>query len=369
MAVGGAQNLLLSQADWFHAQGYPVTAAFLYDRDGLSAEWQAQHAFPLVDLRMRNPSGGWVTNAGHFLSGLISLWKSIRQGRFSVVVSYTHHANLVAMPLAWMGRVPVRIATHHGEVERVPNWQRKFHSWILNCGVARLVVAVSQRVRENAIRDGVNPKKIRIILNGIAIKKPATKEVAKLMQELNLDRDAVVLLSIGRLVYQKAHNVLIAALPRVLEIWPNLVLFIAGDGPLHSELVEQINNLKLTDKVYLLGVRKDIPALLSISQIFVLPSRWEGLPIALLEAMGAGLPIVATRVEGVEDVVDVEAHGILVPVEDTNALADALIQLVRAPEVRQRMGMAARKHVEKNYTIDRVCESYLNLFQEFLRIE
>jgi glycosyltransferase involved in cell wall biosynthesis len=135
---------------------------------------------------------------------------------------------------------------------------------------------------------------------------------------------------------------------------------------LQDELQVQIEKLNLQDKVKLLGQWDSIPDLLAASDVFVLPSRWEGLPMALLEGMMAGLPVIATQVEGVDEVVQPGVHGLLVPLESPAELAQAILQLLRSPQDRKRMGKAARERVLSSYTTDRMCEAYLQVIEKGL---
>ncbi|NOT04592.1 MAG: glycosyltransferase family 4 protein, partial [Anaerolineales bacterium] len=117
----------------------------------------------------------------------------------------------------------------------------------------------------------------------------------------------------------------------------------------------------LSNSVKLPGKTDQIARYLASADVFVMPSRWEGLPIALLEAMSTGLPSVATKVEGVDEVLLEGEHGLFVPVENPQALAQAILQLLRDPQARSRMGAAARLHISTKYTVDRMCEQYLEL--------
>jgi glycosyltransferase involved in cell wall biosynthesis len=152
----------------------------------------------------------------------------------------------------------------------------------------------------------------------------------------------------------------------VVAEFPHVKLGICGDGILRPQLEAQILELGLSQNVKLLGKSDHVARFLSIADIFVLPSRWEGLPIALLEAMSTGLPVIATRVEGVDEVVLDGEHGILVAVEDVSALAQAILQLLRAPEVRKKMGAASQGRVRELYSIDRMAGRYLSLMHEKL---
>ncbi len=360
MATGGAQRVLLDQARWFQARGHRVIAAFLYDKEGLREQWKAEIDAPLVDLNLRRPGGGMVGRVYGFLGGLLRLWSLLKQERFEVIETFTYDSNLLVLPLAWMAGVPVRIATHHGKVEDVPQWRERAHVLIVR-NFASAMVAVSDDVCEQLVSIGMDRHRVFVIPNGISLTQPNLGEKSAIRRKLGAPEVGIVLISVGRLVYQKAHRFLIDALqyPGVKE--KPIALYIAGEGSLRAELETQIRALNMSQEVHLLGNRSDVPMLLALSDIFVLSSRWEGLPMALLEAMGAGLPVVATRVEGVQDVVQDGVQGLLVPPEDAKALAEALIQLIDDPPLRNRMGVEARRRIESHYTTDIMCEKYLDV--------
>ncbi len=367
MATGGAQKVLLDQARWFHEHGHKVVAAFFYDKEKLHRKWQDAFPFTIYDLGSFHPGKGTLVNTVSLLTGLYRLWNLIRRERFDVIETFTHDSNLLGLPVAWMAGVPLRIATHHGAVDKLPRWREKLHTWIINRNIAHLLVTVSEKTRQNALEEGVDPHRIFVIQNGIAplsIEGVSRREVRK---EAGVEEEDILLLSVGRLVYQKAHEVLLAAMPLVLRECPNVKVRICGDGVLRSHLEEQIEALGLRNTVKLLGKCDNVVKFLAAADIFVLPSRWEGLPIALLEAMSTGLPVVATHVEGVDEVIEQGEHGLLVPIEDAPALANAILQLARAPELRRKMGNAARQRIGHIYTVDRMCERYLQLMLRFLQ--
>ena len=368
MAVGGAQRVLLDQADWFHTHGHKVVEAFFYDRDGLQQSWQRESPYPLYNLEAFKPGVGFLKKTTNFLKGLKRLWSLLRTENFDVIETFTLHSNIPGMILSKLAGIPVRMATHHGKVGNVSAWQEKFHLLIIGW-FASVVVAVSSEVRDQLVASGINPRRIVIIPNGIKISAPNLEEQKKLRQELRLRNDQIVLVSVGRLVYQKAQSVLINAMREVLAQRPEIILYIAGEGPLRGELQKQIDSYGLHDQIYLLGNRKDVLTLLSIAHIFVLSSRWEGLPMALLEAMGSGLPVVATEVEGVNEVLQQNIQGLLVPSEDAKALAIALFLLINDPQQRNKMGMEARKRIEESYTTDIMCEKYLKAMSDPIRGE
>ena len=176
------------------------------------------------------------------------------------------------------------------------------------------------------------------------------------------------LLFAGRLVEQKGLDNLLAALSRVSRDGRSVELAVAGDGPLRPQLERTVGQLGLAGCVHFLG-RLSPEAMLSRypdADLFVLPSRYEGMPGALLEAIAHGLPVVATRVSGSEDIVE-ESFGWLVPVDDAEALAEAIVQALDAGANRlERMGAAARAHAIVHYDADVVAARYIELFEDVL---
>jgi len=371
MAVGGAQRVLLDQARWFHDAGYTVTAAFFYDKENLREQWQTQNLFPIINLGARQADGNHFINAARLLGALIRLWKLLRNERIDVIETFTPHSNVLGIPVAWLAGCPVRIATHHTKIEGAARSLDRFHGWVVNSGLASHMVAVSDQVRMLAICDeGVRPEHIQVILNGITLPKPQntpTVTRAQLERKFSIDAQSPLILTVGRLTVQKGQTYLLAAAPKVLARFPNIYFAIAGAGHQRSNLIAQAADLGIQDAVKFLGKRADIPDLLAAADLFVLPSLWEGLPLALLEAMGAGKPVVATRVEGVEDVLDDGRNGYLVPPANADALARALIQILSEGEdVWRLFGERGKRLIVKEYTIDRACQQYEQLFLEKL---
>ncbi|MFN2121626.1 MAG: glycosyltransferase, partial [Anaerolineales bacterium] len=311
MAIGGAQRVLLDQARWFRAHGHRVTAVFFYDKEGLHSAWQESAGMPLLTMtRLRDQ--GLISKARALSQGLFRLWSLLRREHFDVVETFTYDSNLLALPLAWLAGVPVRIATHHGMIEGFPRALERLHWWLMNAGVASIVVSVSTKALEQAAKMGAERHRMIVIQNGIVPASPDHSSGNSIRAELRVAKDDVLLLSVGRLVYQKGHEFLVRAMPGILGRHPRVKAVICGEGTLRGALQAQIAELRLEDSVLLTGNRPDIGRFLNTADIFVLPSRWEGLPVALLEAMAVGLPVVATHVEGVEEVVQNGTQGLLV---------------------------------------------------------
>jgi glycosyltransferase involved in cell wall biosynthesis len=213
---------------------------------------------------------------------------------------------------------------------------------------------------------GIPRERITTIVNGIdpdRFQSPESR--SELRQKLNLPTDRPVIISVGRLTRPKGYPYLLGALVLMASEARPLTL-IVGDGPDRHDLESQITRLKLEHDVQLLGNRRDVPDLLAAADLFVLASLWEGLPLALLEAMASGLPSVVTAVGENSKLIRDGTSGLLVPPADGPALADAIRRLLYQPLQRKRMGQAAREEVKRRFSIERCIKAHENLYEELL---
>ena len=368
MAVGGAQKLLLEQALWFQQHGNRVTVLFFYDRDNLHERWTKTYPFEIYNLEAFDKKAGGLRSLPKLLGGLLKLWQVFKRGKFDAIITFTHDSNLLGMPLAWLAGIHARVGTHLGEIRGMSKWRDGLHTFLVNHGVIQTLVASSARTRNNAIEVGVHPERITTIYNAIMPFDVSSINRESVREKLGLKKDEIFFLAVGRLVYEKGHEFFIEAMAKVVKDNTRAIAGICGAGPLQGELQSQIEKLNIQANMKLLGQWDSIPEILAAADVFVLPSRWEGLPMALLEGMMAGLPVIATRVEGVDEVVQPGEHGLLVPLESPAELAQAILQLLRSPQDRQRMGAAARERVLSSYTTDRMCEAYLQVIEQGLGV-
>jgi glycosyltransferase involved in cell wall biosynthesis len=188
-----------------------------------------------------------------------------------------------------------------------------------------------------------------------------------------LPEGGLVIGAVGRLEEQKGHAHLLAALPELRRQIPDLVVLLVGEGRRQEDLRRQVRDLGLESTVRFLGTRRDLTEIYRALDLFVHPSLWEGLPLALLKAMGAGLPVVATRVSGSQEAIEDGVNGYLVAPGDPEALARAILELHRHPEAQRRLGDAARRTVVARYSLEamlqRLEELYLDLWRRGNPIE
>jgi len=234
---------------------------------------------------------------------------------------------------------------------------------------AARVIAVSKQSAELLTSYyGLHPDKITIVHNGIDLPDFKESDIAQaraaLRAELGLPKHAVVILTLARLAPNKGHRYLVEAMPQVLHMHPNIHFLFAGEHDQAEPVIAQINALGLGSHVHLLGFRSDTQQLLAASDFFALPSLAEGFSLALVEALAAGLPTVATNVGGASEVIQSGQGGILVPPADSAALAAALKHLLSLNEAEiQRQRQAARQAAQP-FSTQAMAEKTLRVYSE-----
>lgn len=228
-------------------------------------------------------------------------------------------------------------------------------------------VAVSEAVRRDLVAGGAPPGRIALVRAGIDVAGFAAGDRARGRRALGVPGVAPLVLVPARLHPMKGHVDLLAAWPRVLAAHPDAVLVCAGDGPLRQALPALAAAAGLAASVRFVGARDDLPDLLAAADVVALPSRVEGLPLALLEAAAAGRPTVATAVGGVPEAVEDGRTGRLVPPRDPRALAAALVASLGNPEARGRMGEAAAARASRDFGIERMAATMQDAWDGWLR--
>lgn len=289
----------------------------------------------------------------------------LRETRPQIVHTFLLTASLYGRLAAVLARVPIVIGTEVNIYER----KRRHHAWaerLLMRGTDRVVVS-AESVRDFYIRQvHADPAKVDVIYNAVDFTQAqSTRSRADIRRECGVPAGAFVGGIIARLTEQKGHRFLfdaMAATPALVEMH----LMVVGGGELQTALARQVDDLGLTGRVHFLGPRRDLGDLLAAMDVFVMPSLWEGLPLSLVLAMGAGLPVVATSVAGIPEVVDSGRTGLLVPPGDRAALGSALATLITDAAVRGRLGRDARASVLPRFNIDGYVQSIAALYDRLL---
>lgn len=258
--------------------------------------------------------------------------------------------------------IPV-VHTKHGRNYPSNKWL-VYKNYILSF-FSYKVVCVSSDVANVALDiERVSVAKVVTILNGIDTYKYSNPKSIANLKALGVKEDSFVIGIVARLSVEKDHNTLLDALSLIVSKTPKIRLLIVGDGPLRYVLEKRVDELKLGRHCCFLGNRSDVPELLSAINLFVLSSTTEGVSLTLLEAMSASLPIVCTDVGGNREVVVDSITGIIVPPQDPQAFADAVIELIKNPAQLTQMGKEGKKRVESFFSVSRAAREYEKLYCE-----
>ena len=360
LAYGGAEVQVAQLAMRLQARGWRVDVVSMRKPQALTDELErAGVSVQTLGMRKGSPDP----------RAIFRLARIIRQRRIEIVHSHMVHANLLAR--ATRPLVPGRIwlCTAHSIDEGGGNRERAYR---LTDPLCDLTTQVSRAGLERYVAVKAAPRrKIHYLPNGVDCQKfrPQKEVRARLRRELGVG-NAFLWLAVGRLDPAKDYPTMLRAFAAVRRSKPEALLFIAGQGRLRPELNNLVHQLHLEDSVQFLGVREDVPALMNAADAFVMSSAWEGLPMVLLEAAATALPVVATDVGGVGEIIDDGRTGHLVPPERPDALAEAMLRVMALSEdERREMGDAGRARIEAVYSLERVVSQWETLYRQLLSRE
>jgi starch synthase (maltosyl-transferring) len=355
--VGGAERAMTALAARLDRSRWQA-AVFCLSRPGRLVEVLDQAHVPVECLCAHRSNPVQVVGR---------LARSLKRFEPQLVQSFMFHANLAARLAGLLARRPwivggLRVAERH----------KRWHLFLdrLTSRLATGSVCVSQGVfrfsRDVARLDAA---RLTVIPNGID-PAPFDRTSPAPRAQFHVPGDAHLALFVGRLDAQKGLPDLLAAAERVIAELPGWHLALVGDGPSRSWLLTQLSErASLRGNVHWLGYRDDVPALLKSADLLVLPSIWEGMPNAVLEAMAARRAVVCTAVEGSEDLVVPGQTGWLVPPRDADALARALIEAGDSPERCRAYGEAGRQRVEANFSLQSTVAAYQQLWAAVLGLQ
>jgi glycosyltransferase involved in cell wall biosynthesis len=282
----------------------------------------------------------------------------------TIVHTFLLTGSLYGRFAAMMSGVPIVIGTEVNIYEKKKPLHARLERWLMNGTDA--VIASAESVKEHYVAQvGADPAKVDVIYNAVdwaQLQATTTREEFRTSIGVPIDAPAAGI--IARLTEQKAHRVLFEAIAQP-EL-SALHVVVVGDGELREELQSRAASLGIQGRVHFLGARRDLGNILAAIDIFAMPSFWEGLPLSMVLAMGAGLPVVASRVAGIPEVVHDRVSGLLVDAGDASQLARALAALVQDGALRARLGTAARAYVRPRFGVDGYVASIAGLYDRLL---
>jgi len=292
------------------------------------------------------------------------LARVIQRFRPHVLHSQLVHANVVGRLMGSLLGVPKVIATIQ-TVEKGKRWHNKVEN--LTCRLSHKTTCVSPSVYQHAAQNIHIPEsRLQVIPNAIDVDRFADAEPIDLA-EFHLDSNKTTLVFVGRLDPVKNVDVLLRATTLISQE-QNVQLIIVGDGPQRERLETLTETLNLTDRVRFAGQRLDVERILKAADIFVLPSQWEGMPMSAQEAMASGLPVIASRTEGIIDIIEDNATGLLVTPGSAEQLAHAISRLIQNPPLAQQLSHAAQQKARDLFSLETILQSYSDLYMAYQKI-
>ena len=361
---GGPEKTILNSPRFLTPHGYPTLCAYLYPPGDTGFEQLRDRAreldAPLEGIEDRGP---WDLRVVRRLLGIC------RRERVAIWHGHDYKSNAIGLLLRRFWPMAL-VSTVHGWVVRTERTPLYYAIDRICLRRYDRVITVSDDLMETCLVAGVKPERCQLIENAIDTQqwsRQMTPEEAK--RRLGFNPERLLVGAVGRLSTEKNFDGLIRAADRLWNDGLDFELLIVGEGVQRPALEALIGRLSRRDRVHLVGYRRDTPDLYQAMDAFVLSSIREGLPNVVLEAMAMETPVVATRVAGVPRLVEDGQEGLVVTPGDDSQLVEALGRMLRQPELRARLGLAAREKIERDYSFERRMEKMRRVYHEVLHGE
>ena len=353
MNTGGRESVVLHILDHLNRDRFDVRVMCLSNEGSLYDHFISKNV-PIYFLRK---------NAGFTPRVYLKLYRHFTKNDYHIVHSHNPGAFLYGAVAAKLAGTPVIINSEHG-YGNIISWRKKAaESFLMNTVYKTL--AVSKELRDTlSSRPFVRKDKIQVLYNGIDSEKiNSFSHRDEIRKTFGVYESQLVIGTVGRLATVKDHETLIRCFKLIYEVFSQSKLVIVGEGPEKNKLRSLVTELGLSDKVLFTGERRDVPALLSGMDIFVLSSISEGTSITLLEAMAAGIPVVATSVGGNKEVIENGVTGLLIPPKDPEMMAEAIHTLFSDKMMAQSFSAAGKKMVAEKFSIKNMVRTLENLYE------
>jgi len=358
LGLGGAERFVVELVKAFPRDGFDIEVLCLY-RTGELAKEVKEIGIPVEVIRIPRKFG---------MSGYLRVFRALWERHPDILHCHLLESCWYGLPAGWFAHIPVRIAHLHNcywnlrlKLRVFDRLAFQFANAAFGCSEAVLRFYRERmwypRSKLHLVYNAVDPRRFTLL--------PRKLEVRR---SLGLQEESLIVTTVASLTPQKGHEYLLKAVPKITASCPEVQFLFVGDGELRDQLKAQARELGIDSRVTFLGKRTDVPEILRASDLFVLPSLWEGLPIVLIEAGLAGLPVVASRVDGVVEVVEEGRSGLLVPPKDVEALAEGCLQLLLGnPDLRARMGREGQRIALERFSNETAAKRVAELYKDLLK--
>ena len=355
---GGPENLILHILENLDPSQFQFTVVSLKNQNACTNLFELKlkdagvntEIIPWKNLYFSKP----VINRLNFLT---------QQNGINIIHTHDLRSNYVSFFAGKKAGIPT-IASSHGWVGN--SLKRKIHNSVdkISLRLFNKVIINSEFMKNQIPLWGIPKDRINIIHNAVALEHfNNNEETASLKKKLGIDSNKTVIATVGRLSREKGHMLLLEAASKVIAQLPDLIFLIIGEGPFEKKLKDHAKKLGLSKYVLFTGFFDDLPSVLNLTDIFILPSTSEGMPMTLLEAMSASKPIIATSVGGVPEVVQDGKTGILLKTRNPTQMAKAITNLVNNKKAAVEMGRKGRQLVEKTYSIEYLVKNIEDIYR------
>lgn len=360
--IGGAERMslyFLSRANTTRFDYHIVSLL----GDGSLTRRCIQDGFPALNI---SQSDSFLEYPHQFFSVL----SYCKQHRFDLIQTFGLRADVIGRIVARLIRIPVVISS----IRSPDPWRKPWHIFIddFTAGIVDLFISNSEAGRLTRIqREHFPADKIITIHNGVEIPDiPGVEQRINLRSKFSQKINPFIITVLANFRKMKGHEDIVRAAEMLVDEIPGLVFVFAGEGPLKRHIRNLVEKRPtLLDIIQFPGLLEQPLELLHASDIFLLTSRWEGCPASVLEAMAAELPVIATNVGGIPELVQHGVNGVLIPPRDPEAIADAVLHLYRHSEDRHRMARSARKTVEEHFTLEAMTRAIESQYERLLSIK
>jgi glycosyltransferase involved in cell wall biosynthesis len=353
----GAERVLLELAEHSRRAGLTVTIGVFENNQNPNLDLASYAKGEDFDVQIFPCNGRFDNKAVHLIKDYVD------NSGVNIIHSHNYKSNFYAWRALSDNNIRW-VVTNHGR-----RFGPKLMLYnLLDSFVVRhadRVIAVSKEIATRMRVVGVDSKKICLIENGVSVDK-FQKNIASesIRDSLGIKKDVPVIGTVGALTKEKGHMYLLHAAQKVNRIFPEAVFLFVGDGRERKNLEKTASYLNVKDSVIFAGMRKDVPEMLSIFDVFVLPSLNEGLPMALLEAQAARVPVVATCVGAIPDVLEDRVTGMLIPPKDPQAIAEAIIKILSDKKFASEIAQKGFERVRENFSSEKMASKYITIYKE-----
>ena len=357
LSVGGAEKVIAEISQGLNKQNFNVSIWCLSKGGAIAVELQEKGA--AVNIL-------GISNYFNPLN-IFKLVFLLKKAQPNIVHTHGYFASVIGRIAAKLACIPVLISHVHStywDYTKRNLWIEKYLSRFTSS-----IICCSKAVKDFVTgHERIDPSKTTVIYNGVDVERFYNfNDIPAAKKEFGIEPNIPVVGIVSSLTPHKGHKFLLQAAPLILETFPTTIFLFVGDGILMDELYKQAKDLNISTNVIFSGTRNNIPEILNAMDIFVLPSTTrEGLGISILEAMATEKPVVATNIGGIPEVVVNGKTGILVPPQNPEALASAIIDLLKNPEKVQEMGKMGKLRVEEKFTTKKMISEIDSLYRDLL---